>query len=102
MPDQQDFLREIIDESTARNPEFPELVAAAERRRALLRELVDCRKAKGLSQTVVAARMRTSQSAVAKLEGQDDAKESMIDRYATAIGVMVERRVVDAGHPITG
>jgi DNA-binding transcriptional regulator YiaG len=100
MADHQDFLSEIIEESTAQNPEFPELVAAAERRRALLRELVECRKARGLTQTVVAARMKTSQSAVAKLEGQDDAKESMIDRYATAIGVMVQRRVVDVHQPI--
>jgi DNA-binding transcriptional regulator YiaG len=95
----QDFLSEIIEESTARNPEFPELVAAAERRRKLLRELVEHRKQRGLTQTVVAARMGTSQSAVAKLEGQDDAKESMIDRYAAAIGVAVERRVVDAREP---
>jgi ribosome-binding protein aMBF1 (putative translation factor) len=91
-----DFLTEIVDESTARNPAFPELVAAAERRRSLLRDLVASRQARGLSQTVVAARMGTSQSAVARLEGQDDAKESMIDRYAAAIGVAVERRVVDA------
>jgi ribosome-binding protein aMBF1 (putative translation factor) len=73
--DQQDFLNEIIDESTALNREFHQLVAAAERRRALLRELVACGKARGLSQAVVAARMKTSQSAVAKLEGQDDANE---------------------------
>lgn len=91
----QDFLNEIIEESTARNPEFPELVAAAERRRALLRELVELRRRKGLSQTAVAARMHTSQSAVARLEGQDDAKESMIDRYAVAVGARVERQIVD-------
>jgi hypothetical protein len=91
----KDFLDEIIDESTARNPEFPELVAAAERRRALLRDLVALRRRKGLSQTLVAARMRTSQSAVARLEGQDDAKESMIDRYAVAVGARVDRLVVD-------
>jgi DNA-binding transcriptional regulator YiaG len=98
--DQQDFLNEIIEESMALNPEFPQLVAAAERRRALLRELVACRKARGLSQRVLAARMKTSQSAVAKLEGQDDAKESMIDRFATAIGVVVKRRVVAADHTV--
>jgi DNA-binding transcriptional regulator YiaG len=91
----QDFLTEIIEESTARNPEFPELVAAAERRRALLRALVELRQSKGLSQTTVAARMHTSQSAVARLESQDDAKESMIDRYAAALGARVERQIVD-------
>lgn len=95
----RDFLGEVIDESTTRNPAFPELVAAAERRRSLLRDLVACRKDRGLSQTVVAARMQTSQSAVARLEGQDDAKESMIDRYAAAIGVVVERRVVEHQQP---
>jgi ribosome-binding protein aMBF1 (putative translation factor) len=89
------FLDEVIEESTARNPEFPELVVAAERRRELLRDLVAVRRRKGLSQTAVAARMRTSQSAIARLEGQDDAKESMIDRYAAAVGARVERRVVD-------
>lgn len=91
----KDFLDEIIEESTARNAEFPELVVAAERRRVLLRELVALRRHKGLSQTAVAARMHTSQSAIARLEGQDDAKESMIDRYAAAVGARVERQVVD-------
>jgi len=43
--------------------------------------------------------MRTSQSAVARLEGQDDAKESMIDRYAAAIGVEVRREVVETAAP---
>lgn len=88
-----DFLDEMIAEDTAADPAFPALLAAAEARRNLLRELVARREARGLSQTLVAARMRTSQSAVARLEGQDDAKESMIDRYAAAIGVTVERRI---------
>jgi ribosome-binding protein aMBF1 (putative translation factor) len=88
-----DFLDEMIAEDTAADPTFPALLAAAEARRSLLRDLVARREAKGLSQTLVAARMRTSQSAVARLEGQDDAKESMIDRYAAAIGVTVERRI---------
>jgi|Tabmets5t2r1_1033131.scaffolds.fasta_scaffold240665_1 hypothetical protein len=95
MPEDQDFLAEVIEESTARDPQFPQLVAAAERRRSLLRELVATRKSKGLSQTAVAARMKTSQSAIARLESQDDAKESMIDRYAVAVGVTVKRTIVD-------
>ena len=93
------FLNEIIEESTALDPQFPLLVEAAERRRQLLRELVERRTARGLSQTTVAARMKTSQSAVARLEAQDDAKESMIDRYAAAIGVIVRREVVEAPAP---
>jgi ribosome-binding protein aMBF1 (putative translation factor) len=95
MADERDFLEEIIEESTELDPQFPALVAAAEQRRELLRTLVSKRQSKGLSQTTVAALMKTSQSAVARLEGQEDAKESMIDRYAAAIGVQVKRTVVE-------
>jgi hypothetical protein len=97
MPTKRDFLDEIIEESTELDPQFPALLAAAERRRELLKTLVAKRREKKLSQTLVAARMKTSQSAVARLEGLEDAKESMIDRYAAAIGVEVKRTVVDAG-----
>lgn len=95
MVDERDFLDEIIAESTELDPRFPALLAAAEQRRELLRTLVAKRQSKGLSQTTVAALMKTSQSAVARLEGQEDAKESMIDRYAAAIGVQVRRTVVE-------
>ena len=48
----------------------------------------------GLSQTVVAARMGTSQSAVARLEaGEIDAKLSTVERFAAALGQKVEWRV---------
>ena len=88
---QQDFLDEVVGERTAKHAEFPELVAAAVRRRALLRQLADKRDAAGLSQTVVAARMGTSQSAVARLESAEvDAKLSTVERYAAAIGQRVE------------
>jgi ribosome-binding protein aMBF1 (putative translation factor) len=95
MADKRDFLDEIVEESTELDPQFPALLAAAEQRRELLRTLVSRRQSKGLSQTIVAARMKTSQSAVARLENQEDAKESMIDRYAAAIGVQVTRTVVE-------
>jgi ribosome-binding protein aMBF1 (putative translation factor) len=94
--EERDLLSEIVEESTALDPQFPVLLRAAERRRRLLRELVVERRRRGLSQTTVAARMKTSQSAVARLESQDDAKESMIDRYAAAIGVEVRREIVDS------
>ena len=90
-----DFLDEMIEESTRRNPRFPELLEAAERRRALLKQLASERKAKGLSQTYVAARMGTSQSAVARLEAAEiDAKLSTVERYAAALGKRVDWRVV--------
>ncbi|RDI55496.1 helix-turn-helix domain-containing protein [Nocardia mexicana] len=59
---------------------------AADRRR-LLGDLVARRQAAGLSQTEIAARMGTSQSAVARLEaGQVDVRISTLERYAAATG----------------
>lgn len=93
----KDFLDEIIDERTTANPEFPALLDAAIRRRKLLEQLTAKRKALGLSQTVVAARMHTSQSAVARLESAEiDAKLSTVERYAAALGKKVDWAVVDA------
>src|SRR5215471_15145290 len=62
---------------------------AAERRR-LVEELAELRKAARLSQTEVAARMGTSQSAVARLESGDaDVRASTLERYAAAIGSQI-------------
>jgi predicted transcriptional regulator len=59
----------------------------AERRRALSTQLVARRVDLGLTQTQVAARMGTSQSAVARLEaGTDDIRLSTLDRYVAAVG----------------
>jgi predicted XRE-type DNA-binding protein len=59
---------------------------AGERGR-LVRELAEQRQAAGLSQTEVAARMGTSQSAVARLEsGTADVRASTLERYAAAVG----------------
>ena len=97
MANRRDFLDEIIDERSERNPEFPDLVEAALRRRQLLRELAARREKLGLSQTLVAARMGTSQSAVARLEaGEIDAKLSTVERFAAALGQKVEWRVAKA------
>ena len=59
----------------------------AEERGRLVRELAGRRQAAGLSQTEVAARMGTSQSAVARLEsGIADVRASTLERYAAAVG----------------
>ncbi len=90
----KDFLDEIIEESTKRNPKFPELLEAAQERRRLLRELAAKREKAGITQKDVAAAMKTSQSAVARMErGEIDAKLSTVDRYAAAIGQRLEWRV---------
>jgi hypothetical protein len=51
----KDFLDEVIAARSKKNPRFPDLVAEAERRRALARDLAARRASAGLSQTVVAA-----------------------------------------------
>ena len=59
----------------------------AEERRRLVTDLTAQRQAARLSQTEVAARMGTSQSAVARLESGDaDIRVSTLERYAAAIG----------------
>ncbi len=68
----------------------------SERRRGLIGELVSQRQAAQLSQTEVAARMGTSQSAVARLEaGQADVRASTLERYAAAIGCQISWRLQD-------
>ena len=71
-------LRRRADEQAAR---------MAQDRSRLVRELAEQRQAAGLSQTEVAARMGTSQSAVARLEsGTADVRASTLERYAAAVG----------------
>ena len=63
-------------------------------RRRLVGELTAQRQAAGLSQTLVAARMGTSQSAVARLEaGEADVRASTLERYAAAIGSQIGWRL---------
>jgi hypothetical protein len=91
MTTEPDFLEELIAERTAENPDFPELMDAAARRRAMLKELARVREQRGRSQTAVAADMETSQSSVARLEGASgDARLSTLDRYAQALGFRVQ------------
>ena len=66
----------------------------AEERRRLVTDLTAERQAARLSQTEVAARMGTSQSAVARLEsGEADARASTLERYAAAIGRQITWRL---------
>lgn len=93
----KDFLDEIVEERAKENPEFADMVEAALERRQLLRELAQRRAEQGLTQEVVAERMNTSQSAVARMEaGEIDARLSTVERYAAAVGQKVEWSLVDA------
>lgn len=72
-------------------PFLPGFKEMAERRRALTEALIARRIELGLSQTEVAARMGTSQSAVARLEaGTADFRLSTLDRYAAALGHVLD------------
>jgi predicted transcriptional regulator len=85
----------MIEARTARNPEFPRLLDAARRRRALLRALTEQRQEQGRSQTAVAAAMETSQSYVARLESSaPDARISTVDRYADCLGFVVQYHLI--------
>ena len=73
------------------DPEFHAALEDAQTRSALLRELTECRRAHHASQSTVAARMGTTQSAVSELEGGDtDPRLSTLQRYARALGRRLE------------
>jgi transcriptional regulator with XRE-family HTH domain len=75
---------------------FPGFEAFAEDE--VLAALVERRQRLGLSQTVVAARMGTSQSAVARLEaGRSDPRLSTLTRYAAALGTTMSYAIGEAG-----
>ena len=75
----------------------------AEGRSRLVRELAEQRQAAGLSQTEVAARMGTSQSAVARLEsGTADVRASTLERYAAAVGGQITWKLDRPGEGASG
>jgi predicted transcriptional regulator len=75
-------------------PIFPGFREIAQRRQRLVAKLVARRRALGLSQTEVAARMGTSQSAVARLEsGAGDVRLTTLERYAAALGGRLDWRL---------
>src|SRR5579859_285723 len=74
-------------EMAARRRADEQAARMAQDRGRLVRQLAEQRQASGLSQTEVAARMGTSQSAVARLEsGTGDVRASTLERYAAAVG----------------
>ena len=80
-----------VPEPPSRRSAFPGLQDLAGRRRELIAELVRARQESDLSQTEIATRMGTTQSAVARLEsGQLDARLSTLERYAAALGRTVD------------
>jgi ribosome-binding protein aMBF1 (putative translation factor) len=73
-----------------RESAFPGFRDIGTDRRRLVADLAADRRALGLTQTEVAERMGTSQSAVARLEAQAaDVRLSTLERYAAALGRQV-------------
>jgi predicted transcriptional regulator len=94
---EQDFLDEMIEESTKKNPEFPSLMEEARQRRELMNALAATRSRARISQSTIARRIKTSQPAVARLEaGAVDPRLSTIQRYAASVGKRIEWKLVDA------
>ena len=93
----RDELQEYIQERARRNPEFPAIVERARARREILRALADERDFQGISQLSVAEEMDTSQPFVARLEtSATDTKLSTLERYAAALGMKVQVRLISA------
>lgn len=65
---------------------------------AVVDEMIEARRAAGLTQTQIAARMGTSQSVVARVENARHMPTfDMIARYAEAIGRRLDIRLVPSG-----
>jgi DNA-binding XRE family transcriptional regulator len=93
----QDFLDEMIEESTKSNPEFPSLLEEARQRRALLSALAAIRSRSRISQSALAKRIKTSQPAIARLEaGTVDPRLSTLQRYAASVGKRIQWTLIDA------
>jgi predicted transcriptional regulator len=78
----------------ARRSAFPGFDSLSDHHDEVVHALVTRRLRLGLSQTEVAARMKTSQSAVARLEaGDSEARLSTLQRYAAAVGGELQVRL---------
>jgi ribosome-binding protein aMBF1 (putative translation factor) len=92
-----DDLDAFIAESST-NPIFKAAYEQARQRRLVIEDLHSRRKAAGLSRTVIAGRMGTSEAAVARLEsGHTDPRISSLERWAAAVGFQLDVRLVPIG-----
>ncbi len=66
-------------------------------RRMLQRQLAERRIALGMTQTEAAARMKTSQSSIARIEsGEHDVRLGTLERYAKVLGCAITMTLQEA------
>lgn len=81
-----DDLDRSIEQRVAPDAEYADLLDAEIRRQRLIAQLVEVRKANGLTQAAVARTMKVGQSVVAEIESaKADIRFSTLDRYAAAV-----------------
>jgi|GEM_PF-1153987 len=97
----KDDLDRYIAQRHAREPGFAALVADAEARLAFGRQMAERRRAKGKTQTQVAAIMQTSPAIVSRLESGHDVRVSTLEKYVAALGFQLELKAVSPRKPST-
>ncbi len=93
--EEQDFLEEIIAERTKKNPYFPEMLEAQERKHELLEALAARRVELGLSRAKVAKRLGMSAYALESLErGEANPPLAIVLHLASILGQTLELRPI--------
>jgi ribosome-binding protein aMBF1 (putative translation factor) len=90
----RDDLDRYVAKRDAHEPGFAALVADAEARLAFGRRMAERRRAKGQTQTQVAALMQTSPAIVSRLESGHDVRVSTLEKYVAALGFQLELKAV--------
>jgi ribosome-binding protein aMBF1 (putative translation factor) len=75
-----------IEARKARSPAYAAAFAAAFNRLEFARQLREARELRGLSQAELAARLKTSQPTIARMEKGHTPKLAFLERVATALG----------------
>jgi len=95
--EEEDFLEELMEEFSKKDPDFRIMVEALALQRHMLREIGEERKKSGLSQAEVAARIGITQDELDGLEyGETDPRLSVLSRLAAVLGLQLEVRLVPA------
>lgn len=100
-PKAKDDLERYIADRDAREPGFAALVADAEARLTFGRQMAERRRAKGKTQTQVAALMQTSPAIISRLESGHDVRVSTLEKYVAALGLQLELNAVPPKKPTT-